>query len=159
MPVSSQQHKAAVGRFVTSLMHFVAERARKAADFGIRTLTVPLTIRASDMLVLFLIGLLRCGDVEQNPGPGEEGTSPTSSTSLCTGEGDGLNEELLAGMRVMMQKVFELQKANFEKSIQKVKDQISDAVDSLGADVDDLKERIKAIEEAAANITIKSANI
>ena len=41
-----------------------------------------------------------------------------------------------------MQKVFELQKANSEKSIQEVKDQISDALDSLGADVDDLKEWI-----------------
>ena len=56
----------------------------------------------------------------------------------------------------MMQKMFELQKANFEKSIQEVKDQISDALDSLGADVDDLKERTKAIEEATANITTKT---
>ena len=59
-------------------------------------------------------------------------------------------------MQVMMQKMFELQKANFEKSTQEVKDQISDALDSLGADVDDLKERTKAIEEAPANITTKT---
>ena len=37
-----------------------------------------------------------------------------------------------------------------------MKDQISDALDSLGADVDDLKERTKAIEEATANITTKT---
>ena len=67
-----------------------------------------------------------------------------------------MKEELLAGMQVMMQKMFELQKANFEKSTQEVKDQISDALDSLGADVDDLKERTKAIDEARANITIKN---
>ena len=49
MPVSSQQHRAAaVGRFVSLSMQFTAERARKAAALGIRTLTVPLKIGASD---------------------------------------------------------------------------------------------------------------
>ena len=57
MPVSSQQHRAAIGRFVSMMMHLMAERAKKAAAV-VRTLTVPLTIRASDVLVLFLIGLL-----------------------------------------------------------------------------------------------------
>ena len=52
----------------------------------------------------------------------------------------------------MMKKLFELQKANFEKRIQEMKDQTSDALGSLGPDVDVLKERTKAIEEASANI-------
>ena len=83
------------------------------------------------------------------------GASPTSCTPQCTGEGGGSNEELLAGTQVMMQ-MFELQKANFEESVQEVKDQIFDALDSLGADADDLKERTKAIEEATANSTTKT---
>ena len=56
----------------------------------------------------------------------------------------------------MKQKMFELQKVSFEQSIQEVKEQISDALDSLVADVDDLKERTKAIEEATVNMTMKN---
>ena len=41
----------------------------------------------------------------------------------------------------MMQKMFELQKVSFEQSIQELKEQISGALDSLVANVDDLKER------------------
>ena len=107
--------------------------------------------------MLFLIGLLlRCGDIEQNPGPGEKGPSQTSSTSQRTTEGVGLKEELLTGMQEMMQKMFELQKVSFEQSIQELKEQISGALDSLVADVDDLKERTKAIEEATVNMTMKN---
>ena len=135
----------------------MADKARKAAALRIRTLTVPLKVRASDVLVLFLIGLLlRCGDIEQNPGPGEKGPSQTSSTSQRTTEGVGLKEELLTGMQEMMQKMFELQKVSFEQSIQELKEQISGALDSLVADVDDLKERTKAIEEATVNMTMKN---
>ena len=157
MPASSEQLRAAVGSFVTIFRNFLADRARKAAALRIRTLTVPLKVRASDVLVLFLIGLLlRCGDTEQNPGPGEKGPSQTSSTSQRTTEGVALKEELLAGMQEMMQKMFELQKVSFEQSIQEVKEQISGALDSLVADVDDLKERTKAIEEATVNMTMKN---
>ena len=56
--------------------------------------TVPLKIRASDVLVLVLMGLLlSCGDVEQNLGSGEEGASPASSTPQRTSDGAGLKEE------------------------------------------------------------------
>ena len=55
-----------------------------------------------------------------------------------------------------MQKMFELQKVSFEQSIQEVKEQISSALDSLVADVDDLKERTKATEEATVNMTMKN---
>ena len=55
-----------------------------------------------------------------------------------------------------MQKMFELQIVSFEQSIQEVEEQISGALDSLVADVDDLKERTKAIEEATVNMTMKN---
>ena len=59
MPASSEQLRAAVGIFVTIFVtifrNFMADRARKAAALRIRTLTVPLKVRASDVLVLFLI--------------------------------------------------------------------------------------------------------
>ena len=73
-----------------------------------------------------------------------------------TTEGVGLKEELLTGLQEMMQKMFELQKVSFEQSIQELKEQISGALDSLVADVDDLKERTKAIEEATVNTTMKT---
>ena len=58
MPASSEQLRAAVGSFVTIFFvtifrNFMADRARKAAALRIRTLTVPLIVRASDVLVLF----------------------------------------------------------------------------------------------------------
>ena len=56
----------------------------------------------------------------------------------------------------MMQKMFELQKVTFEQSIQEVKEQISGALDSLVADVDDLKERTKAIEDATVKMSTKN---
>ena len=65
-------------------------------------------------------------------------------------------QQLLARMQEMMQKMFELQKVSFEQSIQEVKEQISGALDSLVADVDDLKERTKATEEATVNRTFKN---
>ena len=53
MPASSEQLRAAVGSFVTIFRNFMADRARKAAVLRIRTLTVPLKVRASDVLMLF----------------------------------------------------------------------------------------------------------
>ena len=158
MPASSEQLRAAVGSFVTIFLNFMADRARKATALFIRTLTVPLKVRASDVLVLFLIGLLLRfqGFEQKKPGPGENGASQTSSTSHRTTEGVGLKEELLAGMQEIMQKMFELQKVSFEQSIQEVKEQISSALDSLVADDDDLKERTKATEEATVNMTMKN---
>ena len=84
MPASSEQLRAVVGSYVTIFRNSMADRARKAAALRIRTLTVPLKVRASDVLVLFLIGLLlMCGDIEQNPEPGEKGPSQISSTSAA----------------------------------------------------------------------------
>ena len=128
------------------------------------------------MLVLFLIRLLlRCGDSEQNPGPGEMRASQTSPTSHRATEGVGMKEEVPAGMQETMLRYLSsrksalsrafrkcksrfmvswmpLTKVSFEQSIQEVKEQIYGALDA----VDDLKERTKSIEEAAMNITTKN---
>ena len=53
MPASSEQLRAAVASFVTIFRNLMADRAKTASALRIHTLTVPLKVRASDVLVLF----------------------------------------------------------------------------------------------------------
>ena len=70
MPSCAAQHRAASGCFLTVFIAFMGKRARKAAINRVKTLRLPLSVRPSDVLLSSLILLLlRCGDVESNPGP------------------------------------------------------------------------------------------
>ena len=71
MPVGTVHHRAAVGSFVTIFINFMTKRARKAASNFYRTLRIPVSVRPTDFVLLFLLGQLlsRCGDIEPNPGP------------------------------------------------------------------------------------------
>jgi hypothetical protein len=52
---------------------FMAKRARWAAARRINTLKIPVSVRLSDCVLLSLtLLLLRCGDIESNPGPSME---------------------------------------------------------------------------------------
>jgi hypothetical protein len=71
MPIDFVQHRVVIGVFLLSFIKFMCARAKKAAENFRRTLKVPFSVRFSDFVLVFLTVsmLLRCGDIESNPGP------------------------------------------------------------------------------------------
>lgn len=71
MPIETQHYRASIGNFVFVFWAFMTSRAKKAAFHLFRTIKLPVSLRPSDLILIFLSTalLLRAGDIEQNPGP------------------------------------------------------------------------------------------
>ena len=172
MPSAALDFRVRCGGFVAIFIHFMAKRARLKLAMRIRVLRV--RTRATGVMVGLVLHvfffsdlLLRCGDVETNPGPKNsnslkqsrltsEGASRRSSSDSSTVRGPAPSPSTPgnACMNDILDKLTCMDvKFNFmSDKLEKV----SESVDGVKEDVHDIKDRIFYLQ--AENDALKSEN-
>lgn len=125
------------GCFVTVFTVFMAKRARRAAARRMNTLKFPLSVRLSDCVLLSLtLLLLRCGDIESNPGPGMEDLIKDLGNRLSKQISDVSNE-----MKSMSSKMESIQE-QFHRQ-QKDFNSVRETTEKLESRAETIEERLE----------------
>lgn len=125
------------GCFVIVFTVFMAKRARRAAARRMNTLKFPLSVRPSDCVLLSLtLLLLRCGDIESNPGPGMEDLIKDLGNRLSKQISDVSNE-----MKSMSSKMESIQE-QFHRQ-QKDFNSVRETTEKLESRAETIEERLE----------------
>ena len=155
MPIESQQHRTLTGLFHHVFMSFMARRARRAAAHFNASLKLPFVIRPSDFVLFFLTAslLLRCGDVEMNPGPDDEQKldilsqqmqSVLSTVTNVSKQNDGIQRQMEVNHYSICQEVREI-KAHLGYVIKAVKNN-SDDIQKLHLRLQQTEQNVERLE-------------
>lgn len=129
----------------------MSDRAKKAAANHRSTLKVPFSARPSDCVLVFLIAglLLRGGDIEQNPGPGQDmdtGTRTQGDPNVSLSDIAAKLEDIMSE-QIDMKRTINERFATMENGLKGKLDEIDSRIQTANDDIDALSEKMDALQD------------
>jgi hypothetical protein len=134
-------------------------RAKKAAENYRQILKMPCSVRCSDFVLLFLtLGfLLRCGDVESNPGP--DSNMETTSTTENQGNGNSVSlSDIASKLHIIMNEQSDMKRTinerfgMMEERLKGRLDDIDSRIQTTNDDIDALSEKVDCLQRENVNL-------
>lgn len=179
MPTTATQHRAATGAFVPSLIVLLGRRAEKFKQ-RFRLLR-PLVLRSPVVGVMmglmlahfsFSILLLRCGDVEANPGPPKVQTRLTNNKNDKNANADTSRRESMNGeksegggepsLRDIMQALqtinsrMESMDSKMDTKLEGLRQEMADSFENMKKEMQELHGEVDSLKKA--NTSLKQEN-
>lgn len=152
MPIAAIQFSAKCGQFLWTFVNFMRRRAIRSVDTRKPTMTVAFRHRhaAAVILFVFLTGqLLRCGDVESNPGPPKKQTTLSSVASATRSNSVSNHEETTPGEPTLSDVVQMLGTLGAKV------DKIQTTIDAVVGENQQLKETVTKLEAKVDSLEAK----